>query len=429
MDEEWQAWQKCQESYQSTLEKSTSKEGIKTLWVGEIEAWMDESFIQQMFLACGFCVQAKLIRDKTSGLPAGYGFAEFSSHEVAKNVLEVLAGKPIPILPGKKFRLNWASFANKISVTPSEGQGSVEETHSMFVGDLDQSVDDAVLTKAFSSYPTIRDVKVIYDPATGQSKGYGFVRFNSSTERDLAMNEMQGQILNGRCIKLNLAVAKKPASFSAIGQGASTATISLGEKNRGNSSTLMLLGLDDTLSYNVLFRKFSEFGSVLQLKIIEGKGNAFVQFENRASAEAAFSLDGTFLGQNRLLLTWCSQNLQTSSFPSSVNSSSLYPSSWGGGGEDYSLYYGGQGGVGAAGYYDPRQLAYLQQQQMLYFQHQMMYGTTPDDAAKAVGEALYAGVSEDGFVCLFCFKRFLFITMISPEHGIIHLVEFDSDKA
>ncbi len=38
------------------------------------------------------------------------------------------------------------------------------------------------------------------DPATGRSKGYGFVRFMSEQERDRALNEMNGVFVGSRWI-------------------------------------------------------------------------------------------------------------------------------------------------------------------------------------------------------------------------------------
>eukprot|EP00008_Paramoeba_atlantica_P004980 CAMPEP_0201479254 /NCGR_PEP_ID=MMETSP0151_2-20130828/3952_1 /ASSEMBLY_ACC=CAM_ASM_000257 /TAXON_ID=200890 /ORGANISM="Paramoeba atlantica, Strain 621/1 / CCAP 1560/9" /LENGTH=296 /DNA_ID=CAMNT_0047860647 /DNA_START=62 /DNA_END=948 /DNA_ORIENTATION=+ len=293
-----------QDDHSSSSDKTASEGGGgRTLWVGEVETWMDESFIQQMFLSVGYCVQAKLIRDKASGMPSGYGFAEFPSHEVAKTVLDTLTGKPIPVLPGKKFRLNWATFGNKpsssssSSSTPSSSSssssssGSTETTDdpSIFVGDLDYTVDDEVLARAFSAYTTIREVKVILDPATGQSKGYGFVRFYNPAERDVALTEMQGFVLNGRCLKLNLATPKKVPSTTTT-----TMSSASSESDDPTSTTLMVTGLDDSVTYDVILKKFSEFGNVLNLKVPQGKGVAYIQFGSRSTAESALkSLNGT----------------------------------------------------------------------------------------------------------------------------------------
>jgi hypothetical protein len=55
--------------------------GAKTLWIGDIEPWMDENYIQGLFNGVSFMAinsfkiaaiqSVKLIRDKTKGTPVG----------------------------------------------------------------------------------------------------------------------------------------------------------------------------------------------------------------------------------------------------------------------------------------------------------------------------------------------------------------------
>ena len=68
----------------------------KSLWMGEIEPWMEETAIAALFAHVAKPIHAKIIKNKMTGLPAGYGFVEFESHEIAKKVLEGLNGTQIP---------------------------------------------------------------------------------------------------------------------------------------------------------------------------------------------------------------------------------------------------------------------------------------------------------------------------------------------
>ena len=67
----------------------------KSLWMGEIEPWMDETQIANLYSHITNVVNVKIIKNKMTGLPAGYGFVEFESHEVAKKIKEQLNGTPI----------------------------------------------------------------------------------------------------------------------------------------------------------------------------------------------------------------------------------------------------------------------------------------------------------------------------------------------
>ena len=83
---------------------------VRTLWIGELEYYMTEEWLLQLFLNMGFSTHVKLIRDRTSQTMSGYGFVEFGSHEDARRVLESYNGREIPGTNGKVLRLNWASF-------------------------------------------------------------------------------------------------------------------------------------------------------------------------------------------------------------------------------------------------------------------------------------------------------------------------------
>eukprot|EP01067_Filipodium_phascolosomae_P001937 Filipodium_phascolosomae@DN2223_c0_g1_i1.p1 len=224
----------------------TGKEEVKTLWIGDVEPWMDETWLATIFNEVAVPVNAKIIRDRGTGLPAGYGFVEFGTHQAAQKILDSLNGQ---IIPGttKRFRLNWASFGI------GQSRPSSQE-YSMFVGDLDLNVNDYTLGKAFASrYKSISGTKVIFD-ASGLSRGYGFVRFTDKDECDKAMKEMQGTYLGSKPIRCSVATQKKqmleaaaaaaaPGSFLAA-VAAAAAAGSGGGSSHPSLSGVSGVGLD-----------------------------------------------------------------------------------------------------------------------------------------------------------------------------------------
>jgi len=67
---------------------------------------------------------------------------------------------------------------------------------------LDLSVNEESLKNFFSNYyNSITGTKIIIDPSTKISKGYGFVKFTDPKEYQKAITEMNGKILNGKAIK------------------------------------------------------------------------------------------------------------------------------------------------------------------------------------------------------------------------------------
>eukprot|EP00252_Welwitschia_mirabilis_P025605 TRINITY_DN8079_c0_g1_i2.p1 TRINITY_DN8079_c0_g1~~TRINITY_DN8079_c0_g1_i2.p1 ORF type:complete len:455 (+),score=75.99 TRINITY_DN8079_c0_g1_i2:187-1365(+) len=67
-----------------------------------------------------------------------------------------------------------------------------ENDFRLFCGDLGNEVNDEVLTKAFSRYPSFNMARVVRDKRTGKTKGYGFVSFLNPSDLANALKEMNG---------------------------------------------------------------------------------------------------------------------------------------------------------------------------------------------------------------------------------------------
>lgn len=109
-------------------------------------------------------------------------------------------------MPGTElmFRLNWASFG----AGEKRIDGGLD--HSIFVGDLAPDVTDYLLQETFRvQYSSVRGAKVVTDPSTGRSKGYGFVKFAEESERNRAMSEMNGMYCSTRPMRISAATPKK----------------------------------------------------------------------------------------------------------------------------------------------------------------------------------------------------------------------------
>ncbi|MCD7463752.1 hypothetical protein HAX54_051321 [Datura stramonium] len=64
------------------------------------------------------------------------------------------------------------------------------DDHCLFCGDLGNEVNDDVLSKAFSRFPTFNMAKVKRDKWTGKTKGYGFASFSNPLDLAAALKRM-----------------------------------------------------------------------------------------------------------------------------------------------------------------------------------------------------------------------------------------------
>ncbi|KAK0391503.1 hypothetical protein NLU13_1004 [Sarocladium strictum] len=300
-----------------------------TLWMGELEPWMDENFIKGVFMSTtAEQVNVKVIRDKNSG-NAGYCFVEFSSPEAANKAL-TLNGTPVPN-SSRQFKLNWASGGGLVDRRDDRGP-----EYSIFVGDLGPEVNEYVLVSLFQArFPSCKSAKIMTDAMSGQSRGYGFVRFSDENDQQRALVEMQGVYCGNRPMRISTATPKNRGnnhgfahgqqhggmippgmppqqqmwgggvqSFPGYGGGFNPAT-QMNQFTDPNNTTVFVGGLSGYVTEDELRSFFQGFGEITYVKIPPGKGCGFVQFVHRHAAEMAINqMQGYPIGNSRVRLSW-----------------------------------------------------------------------------------------------------------------------------
>ncbi|KAI8869499.1 RNA-binding domain-containing protein, partial [Ramicandelaber brevisporus] len=278
-----------------------------TLWMGELDNWMDDVYIRQIWQTLGFEVQAKVIRNKQTGIHSGFAFVDFITPEAASLALSHYNGQKIPGTV-KDFRLNWSN--------------STGSEYSVFVGDLGPEVTDFMLQRLFQArYRSVKAAKVVTDPVTRASRGYGFVRFFSEIDQQMAMNEMNGVILGSRAIRVSMATPKQRSGRlnrmePSVTRCALHCTRSPSpevvhpcqpcrQTRDPYNTTIFVGGLIGPISETDLRVVFAQYGDVVYCKIPVGKGCGFVTFASRVHAETALQqLNGFIIGNSRLRLSW-----------------------------------------------------------------------------------------------------------------------------
>ncbi|XP_037650653.1 tRNA selenocysteine 1-associated protein 1-like isoform X1 [Sebastes umbrosus] len=176
---------------------------MSTLWMGNLEAYMDEKFITRSFSTMGEqVINVRIIRNKMTGVSSprgalGYCFVEMTDEATAERCLRKINGKALPgANPPTRFKLNRATF----------GKQDSGQMYSLFVGDLTPEVDDGMLYEFFyNRYPSCRGGKVVLD-SMGNSKGCGFVQFPDERLQKRALDECQGAVgLGSKPLRLSLA--------------------------------------------------------------------------------------------------------------------------------------------------------------------------------------------------------------------------------
>ncbi|KAK6375560.1 hypothetical protein LTR64_003687 [Lithohypha guttulata] len=313
---------------QGMASPGASQEGKTTLWMGELEPWVDENFIRNLWFQMGEQVSVKMIRDKFSGSNAGYCFVDFSSPGAAAKALN-LNGQQMPNSQ-RPFKLNWASGGGLADRRDDRGP-----EYSIFVGDLGPEVNEYVLVSLFQSrFPSCKSAKIMTDPLSGMSRGYGFVRFSDESDQQRALSEMQGVYCGNRPMRISTATPKNKGGPSNMGPpmnmpggghnqnmgyppqqqpnmgyppmgGAYGGPQPMNQFTDPNNTTVFVGGLSGYVTEDELRSFFQGFGEITYVKIPPGKGCGFVQFVQRHAAEMAINqMQGYPIGNSRVRLSW-----------------------------------------------------------------------------------------------------------------------------
>jgi len=169
--------------------------------------------------------------------------------------------------------------------------------------------------------------------------GMALFASQTRTKKNRAMAEMQGVYCGSRPMRISGATPKKTGSSTPLptsSHQAVPATQAM-DQNDPTNTTIFVGGLDPAVDDDTLRSTFAPFGELVYVKIPASKGCGFVQFVHRQCAENAFSVHGTYIGSQRVRLSWgrspmakpavTSPTSSSSSSSSSSSYSSHYPSS------------------------------------------------------------------------------------------------------
>jgi RNA recognition motif-containing protein len=89
----------------------------------------------------------------------------------------------------------------------------------LYVGNLSYKMTEEGLKEIFAPIGEVLSAKIITDPSTGRSKGFGFVEMANDEDGDKAISSLNGTTVQERSITVSEARPQKERSRSGGGGG------------------------------------------------------------------------------------------------------------------------------------------------------------------------------------------------------------------
>jgi len=239
---------------------------IASLYVGDLHNEVTEAMLFEKFSTAGPVVSIRVCRDMITRRSLGYAYVNFQQPADAERALDTMN---FDVLRGRPIRIMWSQRDPSLR---RSGVGNI------FIKNLDKAIDNKAMYDTFSAFGNILSCKVAQDEA-GNSKGYGFVHFETEEAAVGAITKVNGMLLNGKKVFVGRFIPRKDRERE------------LGEKAK-YFTNVYIKNFGDEFDDEKLFETFSKYGKVTSHKVMssdEGKsrGFGFVCYEDPDAAEKA----------------------------------------------------------------------------------------------------------------------------------------------
>ncbi|CAG0892310.1 unnamed protein product [Cyprideis torosa] len=239
---------------------------MASLYVGDLTPDVTEAALFEKFSVIGPVLSIRVCRDMITRRSLGYAYVNFQQAADAERALDTMN---FDIMKGKPIRIMWSQRDPSLR---KSGVGNI------FIKNLDKSIDNKAMYDTFSAFGNILSCKVATDEH-GNSKGYGFVHFETEEAAQSAITKVNNMLLNGKKVYVGKFIPRKEREKQ------------MGERAR-KFTNVFVKNFGEDWDEAKIREVFGKFGKITSCKIMfdetgKSKGFGFVAFENAESAEKA----------------------------------------------------------------------------------------------------------------------------------------------
>lgn len=169
------------------------------------------------------------------------------------------------------------------------GASNSETSASLYVGELNPSVNEASLFEIFSPIGQVLSIRVCRDAVTKKSLGYAYVNYNKMEDGEKAIDDLNYSLIDGRPCRIMW--SQRDPSLRRNGEG-----------------NIFIKNLHPAIDNKALHDTFSAFGRILSCKVATDEmGNSkcfgFVHYETAEAANAAIeNVNGMLLNDREVFV-------------------------------------------------------------------------------------------------------------------------------
>ncbi|XP_047306908.1 28 kDa ribonucleoprotein, chloroplastic-like [Impatiens glandulifera] len=178
------------------------------IFVGNLSYDIDSENLANLFDKAGVVEVAEVIYNRETDQSRGFGFVTMSTVQEAEKAVELFNSYE---LDGRLLTVNKA--ARRGEKPERVTRSFVQSSPRIYVGNLPWSVDSGRLEQVFSEHGKVVDARVVIDRESGRSRGFGFVTMSNEDEINDAIANLDGQSLDGRTIRVNVAQERPNRRF------------------------------------------------------------------------------------------------------------------------------------------------------------------------------------------------------------------------
>ncbi|GAB7365870.1 hypothetical protein MBLNU230_g7200t1 [Neophaeotheca triangularis] len=258
---------------------STAHPNSASLYVGELDPSVTEAMLFELFSSIGQVASIRVCRDAVTRRSLGYAYVNYNNAGDGERALEELN---YTLIKGKPCRIMWSQRDPALRKT---GQGNV------FIKNLDAAIDNKALHDTFAAFGNILSCKVAQDEM-GNSKGYGFVHYETAEAANSAIKSVNGMLLNEKKVFVGHHIPKKDR-------------MSKFEEMKANFTNIYVKNIETDTTQAEFQQLFEKYGDVTSASLAmdndtgKTRGFGFVNYVNHEDAAKAVEElnDSEFKGQ------------------------------------------------------------------------------------------------------------------------------------